>query len=135
MDSSTLHTVTIVVGILLIAAAYHYVGQSVAHKSHMSAIAHHQQYMPNMYDVSRMDSRMSDRAAIIASKKHVSADRARTDATVAMQNDAARSNALRSELARSSAIQLGKSPGGTGGGSQEVGDLDRLENSLFRRRS
>jgi hypothetical protein len=124
--------VMIVVGILLIAAVFHYVGQSGAHKAHMAAIAHQQQHALTTYDVAAMDSRMSDRMANLSQRKYVSAERNRRDTTAAMLGDANKSVALRGELQKSTAMQLGGSFGAPQGGSQQ--DEERLENSLFRRR-
>lgn len=126
-DNNTMNMVMIVVGILLIAAVFHYVGAAGAHKAHMAAIAHHKAAPAPLtsYDIAAMDSRKSDRMADLSQKMYVSAERNRRDTTAAMEGDARKSLALREELAKATKLQLGGSAGGDG---------ERMENGIFRRR-
>ena len=116
----------IVVGLLLVAYAFHHLGHTKATQAaHLAMVAHATRPLNSM-DISMMEQSKANRFSDMATKSQIAATRAGRDAEAALQEAASLAVSKRQQEAHSAAISLGESSGRS--------EESRMEPMIFRRR-
>ena len=132
-NGNTMNMVMIVVGLLLVAAVFHFVGQDKMHKAHIAA--HNAAAPMNSMDVANSMFSKAQMAGDVAQQATVSAVRAGRD-TQAELDQRMQLLKVHQEGSQTKTMHMLNGAGGkpSTAGNDDMMGIDRSENSLFRRR-